>query len=60
MIPLGKGAQRRVDDCWLSRYACYLIVRVGGRQPSPLEVAPTEPRQPRGARNRYDTVMVKV
>jgi DNA-damage-inducible protein D len=27
MIPLGKGAQRRVDDWRLSRYACYLIVQ---------------------------------
>ena len=29
MIPLGKGAQRRVDDWRLSRYACYLIVQNG-------------------------------
>ena len=25
MVELGKGAQRSVDDCRLSRYACYLI-----------------------------------
>lgn len=29
MIPLGKGAQRRVEDWRLSRYACYLIVQNG-------------------------------
>ena len=29
MIPLGKGAQRKVDDWRLSRYACYLIVQNG-------------------------------
>lgn len=29
MIPLGKGAQREVDDWRLSRYACYLIVQNG-------------------------------
>jgi DNA-damage-inducible protein D len=27
MIPLGKGAQRRIDDWLLSRYACYLVVQ---------------------------------
>jgi DNA-damage-inducible protein D len=27
MIEIGKGAQRRVDDARLSRYACYLVVQ---------------------------------
>lgn len=27
MVPLGSGAQRRIDDWQLSRYACYLIVQ---------------------------------
>lgn len=27
MIPIGKGAQRKVDDFQLSRYACYLVVQ---------------------------------
>lgn len=29
MIPLGKGAERRVDDLLLTRYACYLIAQNG-------------------------------
>lgn len=29
MIETGKGAQRKVDDVALSRYACYLIVQNG-------------------------------
>jgi DNA-damage-inducible protein D len=29
MVPLGSGAQRKVDDWRLSRYACYLIVQNG-------------------------------
>lgn len=26
MVPIGSGAKRKVDDVYLSRYACYLIV----------------------------------
>lgn len=29
MIAAGKGAQREIDDVYLSRYACYLIVQNG-------------------------------
>lgn len=29
MVDIGSGAQREVDDCQLSRYACYLIVQNG-------------------------------
>src|SRR5579872_5890565 len=27
MVSLGSGAQRKIDDYYLSRYACYLIVQ---------------------------------
>ncbi|WP_243007375.1 DNA damage-inducible protein D [Anaerotruncus sp. AF02-27] len=27
MIKIGKGGTRKVDDYWLSRYACYLVVQ---------------------------------
>lgn len=27
MVELGSGAQRKIDDVMLSRYACYLIVQ---------------------------------
>ena len=27
MVDIGSGAQREIDDIWLSRYACYLIVQ---------------------------------
>ena len=37
MIEAGKGATRRVDDVFLSRYACYLIVQNG--DPSKPEIA---------------------
>ncbi len=29
MVDIGSGAKRQVDDCRLSRYACYLIVQNG-------------------------------
>ena len=36
MINLGKGAQRKVSDYKLSRYACYLIAKNGGTMPEDL------------------------
>jgi DNA-damage-inducible protein D len=32
MIEVGKGAKREIKTAFLSRYACYLIVRRGWRQ----------------------------
>ena len=29
MVGIGSGAERKVRDCWLSRYACYLIAMNG-------------------------------
>ena len=29
MVDIGSGAKRQVEDCRLSRYACYLIVQNG-------------------------------
>lgn len=29
MVNIGSGAERELDDCALSRYACYLIVQNG-------------------------------
>jgi DNA-damage-inducible protein D len=37
MVPLGSGAEREVEDFFLSRYACYLIVQNG--DPSKLVIA---------------------
>jgi len=41
MIPLGKGAQREVDDYALTRYACYLIAQNGDPAKEPIAFAQT-------------------
>lgn len=41
MVPLGKGAQREVDDYALTRYACYLIAQNGDPAKEPIAFAQT-------------------
>jgi DNA-damage-inducible protein D len=41
MIEIGKGAQQRVADVALTRYACYLIAQNGDPQKSPVAFAQT-------------------
>lgn len=30
MVSLGSGAEKEVDDIYLTRYACYLVAKEGG------------------------------
>jgi DNA-damage-inducible protein D len=41
MIEVGKGASRRVDDLFLSRYACYLIVQNGDSNKTEIALGQT-------------------
>ncbi len=36
MVPVGSGAERRVDDLMLSRYACYLTAQNGDSRKRPF------------------------
>ena len=41
MVPLGTGAERKVDDYALTRYACYLIAQNGDPSKDPIAFAQT-------------------
>lgn len=41
MVPVGSGAERRVDDLMLSRYACYLTAQNGDTRKRPVAFAQT-------------------
>jgi DNA-damage-inducible protein D len=41
MVPLGSGAQRKVSDYMLTRYACYLIAQNGDPTKAPIAFAQT-------------------
>jgi DNA-damage-inducible protein D len=41
MVPLGSGAQRKVGDYMLTRYACYLIAQNGDPTKAPIAFAQT-------------------
>jgi DNA-damage-inducible protein D len=41
MIEVGKGAVRKIDDIWLSRYACYLIAQNGDSSKNQIAFAQT-------------------
>lgn len=41
MVPIGSGAERKVDDIILTRYACYLIAQNGDPRKEPIAFAQT-------------------
>lgn len=41
MVGIGSGAERQVDDIYLSRYACYLIAQNGDARKRPVAFAQT-------------------
>ena len=41
MVPVGSGAERKIDDVALTRYACYLIAQNGDPSKDPIAFAQT-------------------
>jgi len=41
MVPVGSGAERKIDDLALTRYACYLIAQNGDPTKDPIAFAQT-------------------